>query len=145
MEQTMIIVKDLYSVPENFTGIVKTKNRDIHWYKEGKFHREDGPAIEFVDGENHWYKEGKLHREDGPAVEYPDGTKEWWIDNIEYNKNYFNLLYRNSIYIRKEIGRYNLKWLKFLTENGFEEFPIIPGIESYFRFKQVLKKLLLEI
>lgn len=26
-----------------------------------------------------WYQNGKIHREDGPAVEYSNGDKEWWI------------------------------------------------------------------
>jgi hypothetical protein len=35
-------------------------------------HRLDGPAWEFSNGYKEWYKNGKLHREDGPAVELPD-------------------------------------------------------------------------
>lgn len=27
-----------------------------------------------------WYKNGKLHRDDGPAVEYSDGYKEWFLN-----------------------------------------------------------------
>ena len=46
-------------------------------------HREDGPAIEDVDGNKEWWVNGKLHRLDGPAVEYSDGVKEWWV-NGEY-------------------------------------------------------------
>lgn len=25
--------------------------------------------------------EGRLHRDDGPAVEYADGDCEWWLNN----------------------------------------------------------------
>ncbi|HEV2946792.1 MAG TPA: hypothetical protein VGX70_05415 [Gemmataceae bacterium] len=25
-----------------------------------------------------WFRYGKLHRDDGPAVEYADGRAEWW-------------------------------------------------------------------
>jgi len=32
-----------------------------------------------------WMAEGKWHREDGPAIEYPNGTKEWWLNGIQYN------------------------------------------------------------
>ena len=46
---------------------------------DGKYHREDGPAIEEADGSKFWYIHDKLHREDGPAVEYADGGKEWYI------------------------------------------------------------------
>ena len=53
---------------------------DKHWLLNGKFHREDGPAIEFVDGSKFWYLGDKLHREDGPAVEYFSGAKEWYLN-----------------------------------------------------------------
>lgn len=48
------------------------------FYKKGKLHRLDGPAVESVYGNKSWYREGLLHREDGPAVEYFDGYKEYW-------------------------------------------------------------------
>ena len=28
------------------------------WFKDGRFHRDDGSAIIWNDGEQHWYKEG---------------------------------------------------------------------------------------
>lgn len=31
------------------------------WFKNGKLHREDGPAIETSDGSKYWYFKGKLH------------------------------------------------------------------------------------
>jgi len=64
-----------------------------------KYHREDGPTIEYnkdytvvyVDGEREerpavhwliglkqWYINGKYHREDGPAVIYNNGNNEEW-------------------------------------------------------------------
>lgn len=54
----------------NFTGIVEWSNGMKCWYKEGKFHRDNGPAIEWDNGFREWWLEGKLHREDGPAIEY---------------------------------------------------------------------------
>jgi hypothetical protein len=50
------------------------------WFLNGQRHREDGPAVEKVDGSKEWYLNGKYHREDGPAREYADGTKEWWLN-----------------------------------------------------------------
>ena len=35
------------------------------------------------DGEKCWTLKGKLHREDGPAVEYPNGEKYWFLNNEE--------------------------------------------------------------
>jgi hypothetical protein len=45
----------------------------------GRFHREDGPAVEYDDGTKFWYLNDKLHRTDGPAIEYADGASEWWL------------------------------------------------------------------
>jgi len=44
------------------------------------FHRQDGPAIEWADGNKSWWVDGKLHRLDGPAVEYANGSKVWWVN-----------------------------------------------------------------
>ena len=32
-----------------------------------------------------WYKNGKRHREDGPASEWKSGYKEWWLNDMRYN------------------------------------------------------------
>ena len=50
------------------------------WWLNGERHREDGPAYENPDGHKAWWLNGKLHREDGPAAEYPDGTKKWCLN-----------------------------------------------------------------
>ena len=50
------------------------------WWLNGKYHREDGPAIEFADGNRYWYLNGNLHREDGPAIERADGTRQWYLN-----------------------------------------------------------------
>ncbi|MDB4317795.1 hypothetical protein N9973_00700 [bacterium] len=52
---------------------------DKEWWVNGKRHREDGPAIEQEDVKS-WYIKGDLHRENGPAVEFHDGSKAWWVD-----------------------------------------------------------------
>jgi len=54
-------------------------NGNKRYYKNGYYHREDGPAV-ISDKEERWYYEGLLHREDGPAVcnsEY--NVEEYWI------------------------------------------------------------------
>lgn len=60
------------------------------WYKEGQFHREDGPALESAIGDKLWYINGQLHREDGPAAELADGDKSWWINGEELTEEEFN-------------------------------------------------------
>jgi len=41
---------------------------DKRWSKEGRYHREDGPAIIYANGTCRYYQDGELHREDGPAI-----------------------------------------------------------------------------
>jgi len=33
------------------------------------------------DGSKYWDLNGKFHREDGPAVEYAGGDKEWYLND----------------------------------------------------------------
>jgi hypothetical protein len=56
----------------------------------GDYHREDGPAIEYVNGSRHWYIDGKCHREDGPAIEYSGGDKSWYLNGENYTKIKYN-------------------------------------------------------
>jgi hypothetical protein len=66
------------------------KYGDKHYYKDKAMtihHREDGPAVEYPDGDKSWYINGKLHREDGPAVEYADGGKAWFIDGKRHRED----------------------------------------------------------
>ena len=53
-------------------------------------HREDGPAIEYADGDKEWWINGKLHREDGPAIEDADGYKAWWINGKQLTEEEFD-------------------------------------------------------
>lgn len=46
----------------------RIKDDVIIYFKDEKYHREDGPAIEKPNGDKVWFYEGNLHREDGPAV-----------------------------------------------------------------------------
>jgi hypothetical protein len=55
--------------------------------KNGEYHREDGPAIEYVDGSKHWIIYGEYHRENGPAIECPDGSKFWYLNNILHRED----------------------------------------------------------
>jgi hypothetical protein len=64
-----IKVEYLAEVPDNFTGIAEKEDGSRGWFKNGKFHREDGPAYERADEIKEWWIKGKRHREDGPAIE----------------------------------------------------------------------------
>ena len=60
------------------------------WWSNDKLHREDGPAIEYADGYKAWYLNDKLHREDGPAVEYANGDKAWYLNGECLTEEEFN-------------------------------------------------------
>ena len=86
VKEKVYTVEEFNRLPINErTGCLKHSSGDKRWFKEGKLHREGGPAIEFVDGEKRWFKEGKLHREDGPAIEWADGYKEFWLKDVSYS------------------------------------------------------------
>jgi hypothetical protein len=59
---------------------VKVFNNKTAWYLNGKFHREDGPAIECTNGDKEWFINGELHRTNGPAIEHANGDKTWWFN-----------------------------------------------------------------
>jgi hypothetical protein len=62
-----------------------------HWRnKEGKFHRLDGPAIEYPDGTKLWFMYGSYHRLDGPAIEFADGDREWYIKGKKLTQQQFD-------------------------------------------------------
>ena len=65
-------------------------NGDKAWCLNDRLHREDGPAIEFFNGDKYWYLNGKLHRTDGPAVEHTNGSKSWFLNGVRYTKSEFN-------------------------------------------------------
>ena len=73
---------------KNFTGVVKTYNNTIGFYKNGKLQKEDGPAVEWSDGENHWYLNGIRHREDGPAIENNNGDIRFCLRGVFYGSSF---------------------------------------------------------
>jgi len=68
----------------NKNGLVEYPDGSKRWGRNGKIHRDDGPAIEYTSGTKYWYCDGKIHRTDGPAIEYSDGTKYWYVNDVQY-------------------------------------------------------------
>jgi len=67
-----ITVEYWYEIPKNYTGCVK-----------------------YTSGEQYWYKDGQYHREDGPAIIYPDGNQYWMLNDKHYSKEgYYRKLYK---------------------------------------------------
>jgi len=84
---------------KDFSGNISYKTED------GKFHRDDGPALILISGQKSWYQNGKLHREDGPAIQYPEGDERFYLNHICVSKEEWN----KQILIRK---------LEILTNNS---------------------------
>ena len=57
-------------------------NGDKYWCLDGEYHREDGPAIEYVDGERGWYLNDKSLTED-EFNEAMNPTKELTVSGFE--------------------------------------------------------------
>jgi hypothetical protein len=62
--------------PKN--GPVVDSDGNQCWFRDGKKHRDDGPAEIWADGSQLWFRDGKLHRDDGPTIIRPDGTQVWY-------------------------------------------------------------------
>ena len=73
------------------------------WFKNGRLHNENGPAMERIDGYKVWCINGDLHRTDGPAVEYSSGLKIWylnkrqlteqeWLSKVLFDKVYIEIV-----------------------------------------------------
>ena len=68
----------------NIMKHVTWANGNQEWRINDYFlHREDGPAILYVNGYQEWWLYGKLHREDGPAIISSDGwsQQEWFVND----------------------------------------------------------------
>jgi len=89
-------------------------NGDKVYYINGKLHREDGPAIEDADGYKAYYINGKLHREDGPARERVNGYKEYYINGNLIRKEILLLI--NNCTNKNELARY------LLSDNPAERY-----------------------
>jgi hypothetical protein len=102
---------------------VINNNGDKFWKNEkGEYHREDGPAVEYTNGEKHWFKNGKYHREDGPAIEESDGSKEYWL-NDEMVEEKDLPMNKKDEWPKCEIDKYGNKYWKneegqYHRENG---------------------------
>ena len=81
----------------------KTKKEDgtIEWRLDGSLHREDGPAVEMLNGTRVWFRHGKQHREDGPAVEYADGTIEWHLKGVSVDESIVQDTKKSAEFMKK--------------------------------------------
>jgi hypothetical protein len=54
----IVIPKDFSGIWEDCDGVEDILHFGIHHCKEGKYHREDGPAVVFGYGEKQWWLNG---------------------------------------------------------------------------------------
>jgi len=73
---------------------------------KGQYHRLDGPACEWVNGDKVWWVNDKIHRLDGPAIVYSNGYNEWWINHKGYLKPKHNRL---ALFFTLEPSRIDLR------------------------------------
>jgi hypothetical protein len=66
---------------QKYTVIIN-HDKTVYWYKFGTgiLHRENGPAIEYANGDCEWFIDGKRHRIGEPAIVWTSG-KHWFVDN----------------------------------------------------------------
>ncbi len=88
-------------VPKNYTGIV-----------------------ELPSGTKYWYKDGLWHREDGPAVEHSTGYKDWCLEDEMYDQ----IFLENYVVLDHSKGKHGIMWYKLLDKNQIFEHPDIPGL-----------------
>ncbi len=85
----------------------QTIGGEKRWLRNGKLHREDGPAVIWAGGQE-WFSNGKRHRDDGPAVVWTDGQIWWYL---------YGTRHEFKSYVRKQFSRntpeataFILKW-----------------------------------
>ena len=59
------------------------------YYRKGKLHRLNGPAIERQNGYKAYYVNNKRHRLDGPAIKWANDYKEYWINGQQFTEEEF--------------------------------------------------------
>ena len=80
----------------DFNGcLINKNNNNTAWFKNGVYHRENGPALEYIDGHKKWCLNGEYHRTNGPAIEYPDGSKEWYLNGTQLTEQEHRLKVRH--------------------------------------------------
>lgn len=64
------------------------KYKAYYWYIKGTsiLHNEGEPAVGRINGTKWWYQYNKYHRSDGPAIEYANGSKSYYINGISYEE-----------------------------------------------------------
>ena len=108
----IIKMKSHVEIPQNYTGVV-----------------------EWEDGDKRWYKNSKYHREDGPVIFGKNDYKSWYLDgNFICNSNGKLDLTNKIVLSKSQHPEYPLVQVwKILGPNGLYRQIVIPGMEEYIK------------
>lgn len=103
-----------------FSNEISASNDPIKYSdNNNQYHKENGPAVIYSNGDNHWYKHGLLHREDGPAID-DEKVKAWYFDGERHRLDGPAYLeYRDGHLIISEWW-YRGKWIDVDSQEEFE-------------------------
>ena len=82
---------------------VEFVDKSERWFQDGLCHRDNGPAFITARGTRKWAINGRLHRTDGPAIEWSDGEEEWCLRRNLMNtlvvlpKKYLETWHRSAV------------------------------------------------
>jgi len=81
-----------------------------------------------------WYKDNLFHREDGPAIIWKNGDKSWHIDNNHlWNSHWAKLDLRDKIILSKDPHSLyqTVQVLKYIDKDRIQKRIMIPGMEEH--------------
>ncbi len=81
--------------------IYKQKNC-LRWTKNGQMHRENGPAVEYDNGDCEWFINGVRHREDGPAIIRTTENKKSDLNDFHYHASVGFFPARSTKFVKSE-------------------------------------------
>ena len=94
---------------ENYVKRKDDTYGSVFYNSKEQYHRLDGPAREYVNGDKIWCTNGRTHRLNGPAVVWANANEiwwannEWWINGYAYTKLEHNSLVLFSVLEPKRI------------------------------------------
>ena len=98
------------NVPHGYTGIIEWENGNKSWYKNGDFHREDGPAYIRKDGVTFWDLDGRAIWDSSQTL---DLTNQIILSKSKHPEYPFVQIW------------------KILNNNEVYEQIVVPGMEEY--------------
>jgi hypothetical protein len=92
-------------------------------------HRDDGPAVEFLNGEKRWYQHGVVHRDGGPAIEYANGDEAWYRNGKLHRKDgparTFNIINKIEWHINGELHRDDGPAIEYQDSKSWYKFGVL--------------------